>query len=42
VKWLLLILITLGIYGFWVGPRIARWKWQHTGFQNQVVVRAVQ
>jgi len=39
IKWFLLSLITFGIYLFWVGPRIAQWKWQHTGFENQVVVR---
>ena len=32
IKWFLLIIITLGIYGFWVGPRIARWKWENTDF----------
>jgi len=32
IKWLLLIIVTVGIYGFWVGPRIARWKWEHTDF----------
>jgi uncharacterized membrane protein YjgN (DUF898 family) len=32
VKWLFLSIITLGIYLFWVGPRIAAWKWQHTDF----------
>lgn len=32
IKWLLLIFVTLGIYMFWVGPRIARWKWEHTDF----------
>jgi uncharacterized membrane protein YjgN (DUF898 family) len=32
IKWFLLIIITLGIYLFWVGPRIARWKWEHTDF----------
>lgn len=30
VKWLLLSVLTLGIYLFWVGPRIARWRWEHT------------
>lgn len=30
IKWLLLILITLGIYSLWVAPRIARWKWENT------------
>lgn len=32
IKWFLLSLITLGVYLFWVGPRIARWKWEHTDF----------
>ncbi len=32
IKWFLLMIITLGIYSFWVGPRIARWKWEHTDF----------
>ncbi|MEJ7706737.1 MAG: DUF898 family protein [Nocardioidaceae bacterium] len=32
IKWFLLIVITIGIYAFWVGPRIARWKWEHTDF----------
>lgn len=32
IKWLLLSFITLGIYLFWVGPRIAGWKWEHTDF----------
>ena len=32
IKWLFLIVITIGIYAFWVGPRIAAWKWRHTDF----------
>jgi uncharacterized membrane protein YjgN (DUF898 family) len=24
--------ITLGIYSFWVMPRIYRWKWEHTSW----------
>ncbi|GAA4737120.1 hypothetical protein GCM10023328_17120 [Modestobacter marinus] len=32
IKWLLLSVITLGIYLFWVGPRITSWKWEHTAF----------
>jgi uncharacterized membrane protein YjgN (DUF898 family) len=36
IKWFALIVITLGIYGFWVGPRIARWRWEHTGFAAPV------
>lgn len=27
IKWWLLCIITLGIYLFWVGPRVQRWKW---------------
>lgn len=34
IKWLLLSFITLGIYLFWVGPRIAEWKWEHTDFDR--------
>jgi len=34
IKWLLLIVITFGIYLFWVGPRIAEWKWEHTDFDR--------
>jgi uncharacterized membrane protein YjgN (DUF898 family) len=32
IKWFFLCIITVGIYGFWVGPRIARWKWEHMDF----------
>ena len=32
IKWLLLIVITIGIYLFWVAPRIAKWKWENTDF----------
>jgi uncharacterized membrane protein YjgN (DUF898 family) len=35
-KWLILIIITLGIYGLWVGPRVYRWKWEHTSWARQV------
>lgn len=34
IKWLFLTFITAGIYLFWVGPRIARWKWEHTDFDR--------
>lgn len=30
--WLLLIIVTVGIYLLWVGPRIQRWKWENTDF----------
>lgn len=36
IKWFLLIIITLGIYSLWVGPRIARYKWENTGFAEPV------
>lgn len=32
IKWFFLIVITLGIYSFWVGPRIQKWKTEHTDF----------
>jgi uncharacterized membrane protein YjgN (DUF898 family) len=36
IKWFALCIITVGIYSFWVGPRIARWKWENTGFEAPV------
>lgn len=35
-KWLILIIITVGIYGFWVGPRLYRWKWENTSWARQI------
>lgn len=35
IKWLLLSVITFGIYLLWVGPRIAEWKWEHTDFDRR-------
>jgi uncharacterized membrane protein YjgN (DUF898 family) len=32
LKWLALSLVTFGVYLFWVGPRIQRWRWEHTDF----------
>lgn len=29
IKWLLLCFITLGIYGFWVAPRLTKWIVEH-------------
>jgi uncharacterized membrane protein YjgN (DUF898 family) len=34
IKWFLLIIITIGIYLFWVGPRIQRWKWENTSWAH--------
>lgn len=31
-KWLLLCLITFGIYGFWVGIALEKWKVKNTNF----------
>lgn len=36
-KWLILIVITVGIYAFWVGPRIYRWRWENTSWARQVL-----
>ncbi len=40
IKWFLLCLVTLGVYAFWVGPRIARFKWEHTRFEGPVHAQA--
>ncbi|MGY0168407.1 DUF898 family protein [Lactococcus petauri] len=34
IKWLLLTIITLGIYGFWVSIKLEDWKVKNTGFLN--------
>ncbi|WP_304676857.1 DUF898 family protein [uncultured Lactobacillus sp.] len=34
IKWLLLTIITVGIYGFWVGIKIRDWKAKNTIFVN--------
>ncbi|MEF9969948.1 MAG: DUF898 family protein [Ruthenibacterium sp.] len=34
VKWLLLCIVTLGIYGFWLGISLRKWKVKHTHFAN--------
>ena len=36
IKWFLLCIITLGIYGFWVAPRVTRWVVEHTDFDQKV------
>lgn len=35
IKWWLLCLITLGIYGFWLGIALEEWKAKHTTFANE-------
>ena len=32
IKWFLLCIITLGLYGFWVAPRVRKWIVEHTDF----------
>ena len=33
IKWFPLTIITIGIYGFWVGIKLRKWKVQHTYFE---------
>jgi uncharacterized membrane protein YjgN (DUF898 family) len=35
LKWFLLIIITIGIYLFWVSPRLYRWRWENTAWADQ-------
>jgi hypothetical protein len=32
IPWWMLTIASLGIYGLWVYPRVARWAWEHTDF----------
>jgi uncharacterized membrane protein YjgN (DUF898 family) len=32
IKWLLLTIITLGIYGFWLDIKLKQWRTKHTHF----------
>ena len=34
ILWLLLTIITAGIYGFWAGIMLKKWKASHTHFAN--------
>ena len=34
IKWLLLTIITIGIYGFWVGIKMKQWVTLHTHCAN--------
>lgn len=36
IKWFFLCVITIGIYGFWVGPRIQQWLAVNTDFATPV------
>lgn len=35
IKWFLLTLITLGIYGFWLNIKLKQWVVKHTEFANK-------
>jgi uncharacterized membrane protein YjgN (DUF898 family) len=41
IKWFLLTVITLGIYAFWVAPRLQAWKTVNTNFVRDVVPLSV-
>jgi len=32
LKWWFLTVIAFGVYGFWVIPRLTRWKWENTSY----------
>ena len=34
IKWLLLTIITVGIYGLWLGIKMKQWKAYHTHVEN--------
>lgn len=34
IKWLLLCIITLGIYSFWISISLKKWKTKHTYFAD--------
>lgn len=34
IKWLLLTIVTFGIYGFWVNIKLRQWKTMNTHFVN--------
>lgn len=35
LKWWFLIIITLGIYGFWIHIKLLQWKTKHTQFKDE-------
>ena len=34
IVWMLLTIVTIGIYGFWVSIKLKKWKVSHTHFAN--------
>ena len=35
IKWCLLLIITVGIYSFWLQPNLQKWIIQHTDFADE-------
>lgn len=40
LKWFILIIVTLGIYAFWVAPRIQKWIVENTDFDARTLPTA--
>lgn len=40
LKWVLLILVTLGIYSFWVAPKVTKWIVEHQEFDLSPAARS--
>lgn len=34
IKWLVLCIVTLGVYGFWVGIKLEEWRVKNTVFAD--------
>ena len=34
IKWILLTIVTLGIYSFWLGINMKKWVVKHTHFED--------
>lgn len=42
LKWWFFLLITLGIYSFWLVPRITQWRWEHRDFAASAAIPTAQ
>lgn len=42
IKWFVFLIITLGIYSFWLGPSLNRWITEHTDFEDGQPCTTVQ
>ena len=40
IKWLFLIIVTVGIYAIWVIPRLTKWVVEHQEFDSPFVMPA--